>query len=254
MPPAAIRLAISAMPTGSLAPDSPSRMVPLRPATSRCPSTENTTAGIGRGDRGGDQQRGIPAQPERAVQEAAPRRRGEEGAQHADHERSARPRRGTVDHPMCMPPSNRMHEQRHRDQALDQLLGRVVQVGNHLHRHRGGDQHQQRRRDPDPLGEPVGQQRQQPPAATSSTSRRRYRCRTSHSGAARQDRTGHTADQASRHTARHRGAAGARPVQRRAFVVSAQNSGDVCTNVGQGVVPQAAGRHNTAQRRAGSTP
>ena len=34
-----------AMPTGSLAPDSPSRMVPVRPATSRRPSTENTTAG-----------------------------------------------------------------------------------------------------------------------------------------------------------------------------------------------------------------
>ena len=34
-----------AIPTGSLAPDSPSRMVPLRPATSRRPSTENITAG-----------------------------------------------------------------------------------------------------------------------------------------------------------------------------------------------------------------
>ena len=44
-PPAASRLAISAMPTGSFAPDSPSRMVPLRPAISRWPSTENTTAG-----------------------------------------------------------------------------------------------------------------------------------------------------------------------------------------------------------------
>jgi hypothetical protein len=43
--PAANRLAIRAMPTGSLAPDSPSRMVPLRPGTSRRPSTENTTAG-----------------------------------------------------------------------------------------------------------------------------------------------------------------------------------------------------------------
>ena len=43
--PAASRLAMRAMPTGSLAPDSPSRMAPLRPATSRRPSTENTTAG-----------------------------------------------------------------------------------------------------------------------------------------------------------------------------------------------------------------
>ena len=36
---------IRAMPTGSLAPDSPSRMVPLRPPISRPPSTEKTTAG-----------------------------------------------------------------------------------------------------------------------------------------------------------------------------------------------------------------
>lgn len=36
---------ISAIPTGSLAPDSPSRIVPVRPPTSRLPSTENMTAG-----------------------------------------------------------------------------------------------------------------------------------------------------------------------------------------------------------------
>ena len=36
---------ISAMPTGSFAPDSPSRIVPERPRTSRFPSTENMTAG-----------------------------------------------------------------------------------------------------------------------------------------------------------------------------------------------------------------
>ncbi len=36
---------ISTMLTGSFAPDSPSRIVPLRPPTSRFPSTENITAG-----------------------------------------------------------------------------------------------------------------------------------------------------------------------------------------------------------------
>jgi hypothetical protein len=36
---------ISAIATGSLAPDSPCRIVPLRPPTSRLPSTENMTAG-----------------------------------------------------------------------------------------------------------------------------------------------------------------------------------------------------------------
>ena len=36
---------MSAMPTGSLTPDSPSRIVPVRPPTSRLPRTENMTAG-----------------------------------------------------------------------------------------------------------------------------------------------------------------------------------------------------------------
>src|SRR5919199_954101 len=36
---------ISAIPTGSFAPDSPSRIVPVRPPISRLPSTENMTAG-----------------------------------------------------------------------------------------------------------------------------------------------------------------------------------------------------------------
>ena len=40
-----IRLTISAIPTGSFAPDSPFKMMPLRPETSRWPRTENTTAG-----------------------------------------------------------------------------------------------------------------------------------------------------------------------------------------------------------------
>jgi hypothetical protein len=44
--PLAARMAvIKAMPTGSLAPDSPSRIVDVRPATSRRPRTANTTAG-----------------------------------------------------------------------------------------------------------------------------------------------------------------------------------------------------------------
>ena len=44
--PVAVSSATSkAMPTGSLAPASPSSSTPLRPAISRRPSTENTTAG-----------------------------------------------------------------------------------------------------------------------------------------------------------------------------------------------------------------
>ena len=45
VPVAARRLTISAIPTGSFAPDSPSSIVPVRPAISRLPRTEKTTAG-----------------------------------------------------------------------------------------------------------------------------------------------------------------------------------------------------------------
>ena len=66
---------ISAIPTGSLAPDSPSRIVPVRPPISRSPSTENITAGsVGR-DRGAEQAGGGPVEPEHPVRERAPRRR-----------------------------------------------------------------------------------------------------------------------------------------------------------------------------------
>ena len=45
LPCAASRADSSAIPTGSLAPDSPSSSTPVRPAISRRPKTENTTAG-----------------------------------------------------------------------------------------------------------------------------------------------------------------------------------------------------------------
>jgi len=107
-PPAATRLAMRAMPTGSLAPDSPSSTVPLRPETSRCPSTENTTAGsVGAtavptsraryhsrpkarcaSTAAAAAVRKVPATPMYPIGAAAARNRAR---------------------PMCMPPSNRMH-------------------------------------------------------------------------------------------------------------------------------------------------
>ena len=60
---------ISAIPTGSFAPDSPSRIVPVRPPISRSPSTENMTAGIGRRDRRPEQAGGRPAEAERPVRD-----------------------------------------------------------------------------------------------------------------------------------------------------------------------------------------
>jgi len=105
--PAASRLANRAIPTGSLAPDSPSRMVPLRPATSRRPSTENITAGsVGASavpSSNADHQSrsnrawastakaaavtNVPATPTQTTGRAALRKRRQ---------------------PMCIPPSNKM--------------------------------------------------------------------------------------------------------------------------------------------------
>jgi hypothetical protein len=107
-PPAPIRLAIRAMPTGSFAPDSPSRIVPLRPETSCWPSTENTTAGsVGATAVATSSARyqlrpnatctkpavaaavkNVPMTPVLAIGAAADRNR---------------------DQPICMPPSNKMH-------------------------------------------------------------------------------------------------------------------------------------------------
>src|SRR4051812_21572671 len=105
--PAARRLAISAIPTGSFAPDSPSRIVPLRPDTSRCPRTEKTTAGsvgetaVARSTAGyhampnvrwtktatAPTVRKVPATPRTVIGAAAAL---------------------NLDHPMCWPPSNRI--------------------------------------------------------------------------------------------------------------------------------------------------
>src|SRR5664280_628998 len=107
-PPAAMTPVIRAMPTGSFAPASPSKMVPLRPEISRCPSTENTTAGsVGAtavATSSATNQvrlkarctktapaatvRKVPATPTTAMGAAADLNR---------------------DQPMCIPPSNRMH-------------------------------------------------------------------------------------------------------------------------------------------------
>ena len=98
---------ISAIPTGSLAPDSPSRMVSVRPPTSRPPSTENITAGsVGAS--------AAPIRPE--IVQPRPSRRWQPAATTAAVPNvpstpsveigttAARKRR----QPMCMPPSKRM--------------------------------------------------------------------------------------------------------------------------------------------------
>ena len=62
-PPAGNRLTINAMPTGSLAPDSPSRIVAERPAISLAKHGEHDR-GVGGRDRRPDQHSDIPAEAE----------------------------------------------------------------------------------------------------------------------------------------------------------------------------------------------
>ena len=93
---------ISAIPTGSLAPDSPSRIVPVRPPISRRPSTENITAG----SVGASAAPRIPAvvQPKSNSQCAASAisARGRERAEHAERGDRQRPRRGSgASRPAC---------------------------------------------------------------------------------------------------------------------------------------------------------
>src|SRR3954471_7446842 len=95
------------MPTGSLAPDSPSRIVPAGSATSRLPSTENTTAGSV----------GATAVPtSRATYHSKPKRKCAATAAAATVRKvpstpasitvASAPRSRLT--PMCIPPSNRM--------------------------------------------------------------------------------------------------------------------------------------------------
>ena len=106
--PTVSKLTKRAMPTGSFAPDSPSRIVEERPGISRCPRTENTTAGsvgaMAVPSSSATYQlkpkpkcattataaavRNVPATPTTTMGAAAPRNRRQ---------------------PMCMPPSNKMH-------------------------------------------------------------------------------------------------------------------------------------------------
>src|SRR3954462_5896588 len=95
------------MPTGSFAPDSPSRIVPAGSATSRLPRTENTTAGSV----------GATAVPtSSATYHSNPKRKCAATAAAATVRNvPSTPASTTVDRaprrrlsPMCMPPSNRM--------------------------------------------------------------------------------------------------------------------------------------------------
>ena len=98
---------INAIPTGSLAPDSPSRMVSVRPPTSRRPSTENITAGSVGASAAPIRPEVVQPRPSSRWQPAAttaavpkvPSRPSEEMGTSEERKRRQ---------PMCMPPSNRI--------------------------------------------------------------------------------------------------------------------------------------------------
>jgi hypothetical protein len=100
-------LTISAMPTGSFAPDSPWSSVPDRPDTSRRPSTENTTAGsvgasavpMSREARQPSPNSPCAANARAAAVTNVPTTPSQTTAPAAERKRP---------HPICIPPSNRI--------------------------------------------------------------------------------------------------------------------------------------------------
>ena len=104
---AASRPITSAMPTGSLTPDSPLRMSSLRPATSRPPSTENITAGSVGATAAPISSEGVQSSPRTAWMNSASRPATAKvpGTPSATIGQSERRKRRW---PMSMPPSNRI--------------------------------------------------------------------------------------------------------------------------------------------------
>ena len=149
------------MPTGSLAPDSPSSRVPDRPPISRRPSTENTTAGSV----------GARATPRsRAGRQSKPKTRCASRVTPTvvtSVPTTADPQHRTGRGPEPAPADvhaavEQQQDQHHRHDPLDRDDRDVVETGDRVRRDRGGHQEDGRRRDPDALAEPVGPDGEQP--------------------------------------------------------------------------------------------
>ena len=106
-PPLALRMAtIRAIPTGSLAPASPSSRVPVVPVTSRRPSTEKTVAGSVGARAVPSRRLALHPNPKRTcAPTASPRPVTSVPATPSHNTRPATGRKR--DSPMCIPPSNR---------------------------------------------------------------------------------------------------------------------------------------------------
>ena len=159
-PPAAIRLAIRAIPTGSFAPDSPSRMVPLRPEISRWPRTENTTAGSVGATAVANSRARYQARPNAMCTNTAVGGHRQEGADHADGEDRGGRRPEPAPPDVHAAVEQDAHE-REGDHPFDGLPRRRVQGRDDIHRDGRARQDERGRGDFHPLGEAVRHHRDQ---------------------------------------------------------------------------------------------
>ncbi len=155
---------ISAIPTGSFAPDSPFRIVPVRPRISRPPSTENVTAG----SVGASAAPSIPL----VIQERSKRTCAATAisAAEANVPRIPSERIGTAAAAEAAPADveaalEEDHDQRDDADPLDGDEGDLVVDPRHeVGDHRRGDEEERRARDRQPFGDRTAVQRQRDPA------------------------------------------------------------------------------------------
>ena len=153
---------ISAMPTGSFAPDSASRIVPVRPETSRRPSTENMTAGsVGA--------IAAPISPDviheksssqcaASVDQTGGRERSEDAEREDGNRGGAEPAQAD--------PRAAVEEDHDEGDDADPLDGAdrdVSERGKGVRKQRRGDQEQGRPGNPKPLAQPARHDREREP-------------------------------------------------------------------------------------------
>ena len=140
---------ISAIPTGSFAPDSPSRIVPVRPRDLAAAEHREHDRRIGRRERGAEQAARRPGEAEqaRARRPRSGRRSRTCRARRARGSARARPRKRRQ--PMSHAAVEEDHDQRDDADPLDgHDRDRVPERGKEVGGRRGGEQEERRARDP----------------------------------------------------------------------------------------------------------
>ena len=145
------------MPTGSLAPDSPSSSTPLRPADLAPSEHGEHHRRVGRRQRGAEEQRGAPAEENRKCAAAAT---AAAVTSVPATPIQSRPLRGPEPPPADPHAAvEQDHRQRDRDDPLHRLIGQPPSQRPDVGRQRGSDQEERRCRNPQPLAGPAGQHR-----------------------------------------------------------------------------------------------